>query len=201
MTFQKPCNNTNFLENLCPISPLSTAGKLLEEVILRIFQRHIEEKGLLNASQFGFRVRHSTTLQCMSLTGHVSLNFNSNMATAAVFLDTEKAFDTTWHLGLLHKLYTLQFSTNLVKLIGCFLFQRKLGVSVEGGISAPRNIQAEVTQVPLLSPTLYSLYINDTPQTSGVYLGLFADDTCIFICDRTQGGLCSQKAAARAQCY
>jgi hypothetical protein len=34
------------------------------------------------------------------LTDNVTLNFNSNMSTAAVFLDMEKkAFDTTWHLG------------------------------------------------------------------------------------------------------
>jgi hypothetical protein len=27
---------------------------------------------------------------------------------------------------------------------------------------------------------LYTIYINDTPQTPGVFLGLFADDTCIY---------------------
>jgi hypothetical protein len=32
---------------------------------------------------------------------YFTLNFNKNMSVAAVFLDTEKAFDTTWHSGLL----------------------------------------------------------------------------------------------------
>jgi hypothetical protein len=59
---------------------------------------------MLNASQFVFRARHSTTLQCVRLTDHVTLNFNNKMSTAAVFLDIEKAFDTTWHTGLLYKL-------------------------------------------------------------------------------------------------
>jgi hypothetical protein len=62
-------------------------GKLLEKVILKIVQRHTGEKGLLNAGQFGLRACHSTTLQCMRLTDHVTLNFN--MFTAAVFLDIE----------------------------------------------------------------------------------------------------------------
>jgi hypothetical protein len=63
-------------------------------VILKIVQRHIGGKGLLNAGQFAFRARHSTTLQCMRLMDHVTLNFN-DMSTAAVFLDIEKALDTT----------------------------------------------------------------------------------------------------------
>jgi hypothetical protein len=74
----------------------------LVEVSLKIIQRHVEEIVLLNASQFGFRERHSTILQYMRLTDHVTLNFNNNMFTAAVFLDIGKTFDTTWHLGLLY---------------------------------------------------------------------------------------------------
>jgi hypothetical protein len=65
-----------------------------EEVILKIVQKHIEERGLLNASQIGFRTRHSTTPQCKRLMDHVTLNFNSNMSTAAIFLDPENACDT-----------------------------------------------------------------------------------------------------------
>jgi hypothetical protein len=36
-------------------------------------------------------------------------NFNSNMSTAAVFLDIQKAFDTTLHYGLLYKLSNYNF--------------------------------------------------------------------------------------------
>jgi hypothetical protein len=34
--------------------------------------------------------------------------------------------------------------------------------------------------------TVYVCYINDSPQTPGVYLGLFADDTCIYATDRKE---------------
>jgi hypothetical protein len=148
---------------------------------------HIEENGLLNASQFGFRPRHSTTLQCMSLTNYVTLNFNNNMSTAVVFFDIEKAYDTTWHFGLLYTLSTLQFSISIMKLIASFLSQRKFRVSVEGEMSTSMDIQPGVPQGSVLSPTLYSLYINDTPQTPRVYLGHFADDTCIYTTDRKEG--------------
>jgi hypothetical protein len=38
-------------------------------------------------------------------------------------------------------------------------------------------MQARVPQGSVLSPTLYNLYINDTPQTPGVNLALFESDT------------------------
>jgi hypothetical protein len=81
-------------------------GKLFEIFILKIFQRHTGGKNLLNASQFGFRTNHSTTLQCMRLTDNITPNFNNKMSIAAVCLDIEKAFDTLWHPGLLKKLKT-----------------------------------------------------------------------------------------------
>jgi hypothetical protein len=58
---------------------LSTTGKLFEKVILKILKKHIEEKGLLNANQFGFRACPSVTPQCMRLMDHVTLNFNGNV--------------------------------------------------------------------------------------------------------------------------
>jgi hypothetical protein len=99
-----------------------------------MFLRHTEGKNLLNASEIGFRANHSTTLQCMKLTDNVTLNFNNNMSTT---VDIEKAFDTLWHPGLLYKLSTMEFSTNLMRLIGSFFSQRKFSL---GG---RRNVYAK----------------------------------------------------------
>jgi hypothetical protein len=76
-------------------------GKLFENVILNTVKRHIGEKGLLNAGQFGFCACHSMALQCMRLTDDATFNFNNNVSMAAVFLDIKKAFDITWQTGLL----------------------------------------------------------------------------------------------------
>jgi retron-type reverse transcriptase len=83
---------------------------------------------------------------------------------ATVFLDIEKAFDTTWHSGLLYKLSESEFSTSLIKLIGSFLSQRKFRVSVEGVVSTLKVMQAGVPQGSVLSPTLFNTYINDAPK-------------------------------------
>jgi hypothetical protein len=109
------------------------------------------------------------------------------MSTAAVFLDIEKAFNTTWHPGLLHKLSELEFSNSLIKPISSFISQRKLRVLVEGGMSTAREMQAGVPQGYVLSPTLYNIYITDTLQTPGVYLALFADDTHLYATESKKG--------------
>jgi hypothetical protein len=48
-------------------------------------------------------------------------------------------------------------------------------------------MQAVVPQGSVLSPTLYNLYINDTPQIIGVNLSLFADYTCPYATERKEG--------------
>jgi hypothetical protein len=66
------------------------------------------------------------------------------MSMAAVFLDTEKASDTTWHPGLLYKLSKLQLSVNLIKLSGSYLSHRKFRVSVGGELPTAIEIEAGV---------------------------------------------------------
>jgi hypothetical protein len=166
ITLPKPVKDPKFPQNLRPISFLFTTGKLFEKVILKILQKHIYERGLLNASQFGFLARHSTTLQCMRLTDHVTLNFNNKISTAAVFLAIGKAFYTTWHSGLLNKLSKLEFSASLFKLIGSYLSQRNFRVSVEGEIPTPREMQAGVPQGSILSPPVFNMYKKDAPSNT-----------------------------------
>jgi hypothetical protein len=50
----KPGKDPKFPQNLSPISLLSKTGKLFENVILNMVEKRIEERSLLNASQFSF---------------------------------------------------------------------------------------------------------------------------------------------------
>jgi hypothetical protein len=80
----------------------------------------------------------------------------------------------------------MDFSASLLKLISSFLSNRKYFVSTEGEMSTPKIMQAEVPQGFILSLTLFNMYINDTPQTIGVHLALFADDTCLYVTERKE---------------
>jgi len=50
--------------------------------------------------QFGFRPRHTTSLQRGRLVERNTRNFGEKRLTGAVFLDVAKAFDTAWIEGL-----------------------------------------------------------------------------------------------------
>jgi hypothetical protein len=107
-----------------PISLLDTVGKLFEKILLARVLRDVSERRLLRDEQFGFRPRHSTTLQLARLVERVNRNVDERRLTGAVFMDVDKAFDTVWVKGLLYKLTVLHFPSYLVKTISPYLDSR-----------------------------------------------------------------------------
>jgi hypothetical protein len=94
----------------------------------------------------------------MRLTHHVTLHFNNKMPRTAVYLDIEKAFDTTWHPGLIYKLYKLEFSTSLIKLISAFLSQRKFSFGRRRNVYAKGNESWGATRFRPVPNTLQLVY-------------------------------------------
>jgi hypothetical protein len=103
------------------INLLDTVGKFFENILLSRILREINERGLLRDEQFGFRPKHSTTLQLARFVERVNRNFDQRWLTGAVILDVAKAFNTVWVKGLLYRLTVLNFSSCLVKTIYSYL--------------------------------------------------------------------------------
>jgi hypothetical protein len=59
-------------------------------------------------------------------------------------------------------------------------------------MSAPREMQARVPQGSVLSPTLCNMYINDAPQTPGVYVALFVCDSYLYTAGQKDGFICQK---------
>ena len=87
-----------------PIRLLDTIGKIFEKILLARTLHEVSVRGLMRDEQFGFRPRHSTSLQLARLVERITRNFGEKRLTGALFLDVAKAFDTVWIDGLLYKL-------------------------------------------------------------------------------------------------
>jgi retron-type reverse transcriptase len=97
-----------------------------------------------------------------------------------VFLDVAKAFDTVWIDGLLYKLTLLNFQSYIVHTISSYLRGRTFKASFQMVTSSRRVMRAGVVQDGLISPVLFSMYVNDMPTPSHhVVLAPYADDTAV----------------------
>jgi hypothetical protein len=64
-----------------PVSLLDIVDKLFEKTLLTRVLREVNESGLLRDEQFGFRPKHSTTLQLARLVERVNRNFDDRRLT------------------------------------------------------------------------------------------------------------------------
>jgi hypothetical protein len=125
----KPGKDPALQSSYRPISLLDTIGKLFEKILLSRILSAVSGSGLLRDEQFGFRPKHSTSLQLARLVLRVTRNFGEKRLTGAVFLDVAKAFDTVWVDGLLFKLTAVNFPSYLVKTISSYLYNRTFEAS------------------------------------------------------------------------
>lgn len=167
--------NHKLPESYRPIALLSSLSKIYERSILQ--KLHKSLAGKIGEEQFAFCQHHSTTLQLTKFVDQVSTNLNLGQHTAAVFLDVEKAFDSVWHDGLLHKMIELGVPLQLVKITESFLSERTFLVKIENKYSSTTPANAGVPQGSCLSPTLFNIYTNDMPTNPRAHVSMFADDT------------------------
>jgi retron-type reverse transcriptase len=91
-----------------------------------------------------------------------------------------KPFNTVWMNGFHYKLMILNFLSYLVHTISSYLWGQMFKVSFQMGTSSRHGMPVGVAQGGLISPVLFSLYVNDIPKPSHhKELALYVDDTPI----------------------
>jgi len=175
----KPGKDHSNPGNYRPISLLSCIGKLFEKIIARNIRSHTDINNIIPQSQFGFQPEKSTTHQIHRLKNYIIENRNRKRSTGLVLLDTEKAFDSIWHDGLLYKLIQYNFPTYIIKIIQSFLSNRKSSVHIGHTKSNFFKPIAGVPQGSILSPILFNIFISDIPSTNNCTNYLYADDLAI----------------------
>ena len=148
-----------------PITLLDTNGKLFEKILLPRIVYEVTGRRLLHDMHCRFRPKHSTMLQLAHLVESVSRNFDKKRVTGAVFLDVAKAFDTVWVDSFLYKFTSPNFPSYLIKTISSYQNNRTFEASFQTATSTSR-MRAGVAQGGIISPVLFSLYVNNMPSPS-----------------------------------
>ena len=181
---------TNDPNNYRPISVLPIFSKVFERHIHNTLNKHLLSNKLIHPNQSGFRANHSCTTSLYKL--HTDwLNTKKGEKTMIVFIDFKKAFDAVPHDILIKKLSHAGITGSFLTLLKSFLAERQQQVKVGNSTSPLRTMNFGVPQGSILSPTLFSIFINDLlSSTTFLQSHAYADDTVFYGSDSSTGILC-----------
>ena len=166
--------------NFRPISLTSILIRFFERVVLRRLRPLLAKQ--LASQQAGFRSNHSTYTHLHRLQHVIASAFRRHQHRSVIFLDVAKAFDSTWHAGILYKLSRGPFNITgrAWHWIRALLTDRQIRV-VDQGLQADwRSISAGVPQGSVLAPLLFLIFINDLVMEVTCEIALYADDIALW---------------------
>ena len=149
-----------------PLSLLPVASKIYEKVVLIQFNSYLLRNNRLSSHQ------SDAILKAM----------DNKMLTALVLLDLSKAFDSINHNILLQKLEFIGASQSSLRWFSSYLKGRSQVVRIGSTLSSPLYLTHGVPQGAILSPLLFSIYLNNlslSPRSSS--LESYADDSKVFL--------------------
>ena len=172
-------------KNYRPVSNLSFLSKLIEKIVCRRIETHLEINSLLPPMQSAYRKNHSTETALLKIQNDLLLNMDKGKMSALILLDLSSAFDTINHNILLSRLRTRFHIDGLaLKWIESYLKGRTQVIQIKGvGKSSERTLNWGVPQGSILGPLLFSLYtapLGDIANKYSMDHHFYADDAQIY---------------------
>ena len=155
-------------------------GKVLERLVYRQLLDHV--RPVLSPAQHGFVERRSCVSNLATLLDTAWDSFSKQSQTDCIYTDYSSAFQSVDHRLLSHKLrYSFNLSGKAFAWIQSYLENRLQRVVVNGQCSDWTRVKSGTPEGGLLSPLLFSMFINDLPSViSKSNVLLFADDVKLF---------------------
>ena len=97
-----------------------------------VLLRKAGDNNLFNVNQYGFRRKHSCTLQLLNVLDDIMKFHDENNQIDMIYLDIQKAFDSVPHNRLIKKLESYGIQGDLLNWIETFLTNRKQRVIIKG---------------------------------------------------------------------
>ena len=173
------------VSNYRPISLTCIASKLMEQIVKKVIMQHLLDHNLLVPIQHGFTDGRSCLTNLLQMVEKCSESLDSGMPTDIIYMDFAKAFDSVPHVRLCHKLRAIGISGEVLRWTEDFLWNRKQRVVVYGEASQWADVLSGVPQGSVIGPCLFLIFINDIASTMNSQVSIFADDTKILRCIRS----------------
>ena len=205
--------NVDQPDNYRGVSLISIICKCYTSILNDRLRRWLEEKDVIVENQAGFRKHYSTSDQIFNLYAIVQKCFSKSKKLYVAFVDFKKAFDSVRHDKLLEAISSLGMNGKFVVSLKAMYDSLISCVRVNNVFSEFFECPVGVRQGCVLSPTLFSLFINQLanhvnevgvhgiqllPNLVELFILLFADDVALL--SSTPGGLQVQLNALKQCC-
>lgn len=171
------------------ISYTDSIAKIFTGILLKRLNRFMEQHKTLSESQAGFRQGYSTTDNIYIVTNLIRLYQIKKKKLYSFFIDLKSAFDRIDRNALLYKLNEIGLSYNFISIIRDLYNETNASVWDGNNISNEFPTVIGLKQGCILSPTFFSLFIDDVTNIlpgganiAGLIIKilLYADDIVIF---------------------
>ena len=182
--FKKSTLDKEGLQNYRPVSNLPFASKLVEKVVARQMNDHVDGNTLRDKMQSAYRAGHSTETALLRIKNDIDAALDRKSMVILVMLDLSSAFDTIEHEVLLTRLeHTFGITDKALAWLRSYLSERHQNVVVDSTMSADYVLQCGVPQGSVLGPVLYCMYtrpVCDIVARHGMQYHCYADDIQIY---------------------
>lgn len=172
--------NPSTFSHYRPISILPFLSKILERIVHHQLNNFLYDNHILNPFQSGFRRGHSTVTALVKVCDDIRLNTDNQLLTIVTLLDFSNAFNSVDYDILLAVLQSQNISSEVIEWFHSYLNGRQQCVRCDGKISSLSSLTAGVPQGGVLSPLLFSLFINSVSHLLSSHFHLYADDLQLY---------------------